>query len=119
MAHLPAVQRVAQQPHQRRTIKRPSCVLLALPRRPTLHPPAALPHFRQRGIQRSAAQEQTEDLTDLDRFRFIHYQTAATGVRIIPQHGISTRPLALAPRRRLLVPRALADDLPLELRERQ
>jgi hypothetical protein len=90
-----AVQHVGQQPHQRRTIERLPHVRLTLPRRPTLHLPAALLHFRQSRVQRSIALEQTEDLADLDRLPRIHPQMAAAGVRIVPQHWISTRPLAV------------------------
>src|SRR5215469_15694024 len=88
-------------------------------RRPGFGGPAPpLQLFQNRG-QRVTLLIQPEDLAHPLGLLWVDHQSSAARVHIVAQYGVSAGPLALAPGGGHLVARALADNLPLELRKRQ
>ena len=81
--------------------------------------PSPLRHFCKRRDQRLVLQVQLKHPSDDPRFVFVEDQLASGGAGddVVAEQRFATRPFALAPCRRDLVPRPLGDDLPLELGE--
>jgi hypothetical protein len=75
--------------------------------------------FSLRCLQRCTPGTNRKDLSHPFGFCLVDHQTSTLRINVIAQHRISACPLSLAPGRRQLVARSLADDLPLELGKRQ
>src|SRR5579864_5478364 len=86
---------------------------------PRLGGPAAMRQLGNLGRERTMALVKPEDLANSLRFLLIDDQAPASRVDVVAQDRCPSHPFAFAPGGRHLVARPFADDLPLELCERQ
>jgi len=94
-------------------------VCAALSGSPCLRGPAASAQFIDHGNGGLVLKIQIEDGPDAFGLLRIDDKSAAAWVDVVSENRVPTDPLTLLSRRRLLVARALRDDLAFELRERQ
>ena len=114
--HPPHEERVRQNPpHARLREARPALGLTFL-RDPDLVGDRRTMHPLQHRVHRPLFQIPAEDLADLRGLQWVHRQPGWTNV--VPQDRPTARPLPPLPRERDLVPRPLAAEFTLELRER-
>jgi hypothetical protein len=102
-------------------VERPSTLGQTLLRLPRLVAPASVDQVVDHRQERLRLQVETEDLADADCFFGVHNQlrAAVRPVNIVAQDGRAARPLALPSLGGDFVADTLADDLSLELCERE
>ncbi len=115
------VDRVGQQSVDGAAVDRPTATRRPLPGRPGFVAPPSLRQFLDHRHQRPEFQVETEDAADLNRLLAIDHQLRARPrtIDVVTKHRDATRPFPPATLGRNLVTDPLADDLTLELGERQ
>ncbi len=121
VADLPEVDDIRQHAEQCRLVERLAAALPALLRRPGLVDPAEFVQPADRRRHRVALQVELEDAADMIGLVRVDDQPRPARIApdVVPEHRRAAGPLASAAGRGNLVARALADDLALELGERQ
>src|ERR1051326_3257595 len=106
---------VVQQPPERTLAECSALPELPTPAGPALEPPTLALDLRQCCRDRTLLFEVRKDSPHPFGFLWVGHQPSAARSDVIPQHRASSHPFPLTPRRRHLVPGALADLLPFEL----